>query len=91
MSIDHSDEIGWPAEATRVYLDESTIFPRLVRSDRREDMIVGSRKWKDANREETRAIDMRRYHRWRFKVLSLRWFTKTVAFPRFRRRKAVAA
>lgn len=27
--IDYSDEVGWPAEPTRVYVDPSRIAPRL--------------------------------------------------------------
>lgn len=31
MAIDYCDEVGWPAESTRVYADSSVIMPRLPR------------------------------------------------------------
>ncbi len=64
MSIDYSDEVGFPAQPTRVYIDPRPLLGgwRDESVERRLDKLEASRKWKAANRETVLAKD-REYQR----------------------------
>jgi hypothetical protein len=43
------DDIGYPAEPTKVYPATDRIGPRLMRQEEREARIEATRKWRQAN------------------------------------------
>lgn len=47
----HFDSVGWPQEPLPVRKDDTTLFPRLVRTERRLDVLEANRKWQENNRE----------------------------------------
>lgn len=64
MSVDHSDEVGWPAEALPVRVEPERIGPRVMTEERRQECREANAKWlaSKANRDKARAAK-REYHR----------------------------
>jgi hypothetical protein len=65
--IDHSDSVGWPAKATRVYQDERRILEPLLSAEKRATRREEHIKWKTLNRPAYLAAKRAWYHRWKQK------------------------